>query len=151
MKRNLFTLLTLVLLCAPVTIVAQKKSNDPNSLYNRLGKKAAITAVVDEFVANMAGDERVNSFFQTTAGDPKRMAAFKKNLVYQICEAAGGPEKYKGKTMEDAHKGMNIQNNHWDATVECLVKALNKLKVPAKEQGDLLGAIGQMKPQIVGK
>ena len=33
------------------------------SLYDRLGGKDAITAVVDDFVANVAADVRINAFF----------------------------------------------------------------------------------------
>ncbi len=33
------------------------------SLYQRLGEKPAITAVVDEFVARVAADSRINSRF----------------------------------------------------------------------------------------
>jgi hypothetical protein len=37
------------------------------------------------------------------------------------------------------------------ALVEDLVKSLDKFKVPAREKGELLGALGGMKPAIVNK
>src|SRR5207244_417515 len=74
-----------------------------DALYKSLGGKKAIVAVVDEFVGRVAGDSRINSFFKATASDPKKLAAFKGKLVDQICEAAGGPCKYKGKDMKAAH------------------------------------------------
>jgi truncated hemoglobin YjbI len=43
----------------------------------RLGGKPAITAVVDEFVARVAADKRINCFFAGVASDPARLAAFK--------------------------------------------------------------------------
>ncbi|HLY80979.1 MAG TPA: group 1 truncated hemoglobin, partial [Caulobacteraceae bacterium] len=73
------------------------------TLYQRLGGKKAIKAVVDDFVGRVAADTRINAFFAATAADPKRLAKFKGNLVDQICEAAGGPCKYKGKDMKTAH------------------------------------------------
>ena len=78
------------------------------SLYDRLGKKKAIAAVVDEFVSRVAADARINGFFKATASDPARLKKFKGNLVDQICEASGGPCKYKGKDMKSAHMGMGI-------------------------------------------
>ncbi|HEY6289807.1 MAG TPA: hypothetical protein VIW48_10195 [Nitrospiraceae bacterium] len=51
------------------------------SLYERLGGKMAITAVEDEFGANVAADARINTFFAVTSSDPKRMATSKGNLV----------------------------------------------------------------------
>jgi len=120
-----------------------------DSLYKRLGGKAAITAVVEEFVKNCATDTRINGFFKQTAGDPKRLAKFKANLVDQICEASGGPCKYKGKTMKEAHQGMGVKDADFGALVEDLVKALDKFKVGEQEKKELLGALGPMKGDIV--
>jgi len=119
------------------------------SLYDSLGGRTAIVKVVDDFVGNCAADARINSFFAATAKDPKRMAAFKTNLVNQICEASGGPCKYTGKDMKTAHAGMGISNTHFDALVEDLQKTLNTFKVAAADQKTLLGVLGPMRSQIV--
>ena len=119
------------------------------SLYERLGGKKAITAVVDEFVGRVAADKRINNYFMAAASDPKRLAMFKMKLVDQICEASGGPCKYKGKDMKTAHAGMGITSADFDALVEDLVGALDKFKVGATEKQELLGALGPMKKDIV--
>jgi hemoglobin len=116
------------------------------SLYQRLGGKEAITAVVDDFVGNVAADARINKRF-ANANIPR----LKMLLVEQICAAGGGPCTYSGRDMTTAHAGMNIQGAEFDALVEDLVKSLDKFKVAAKEKGELLGALGAMKPAIVGK
>ena len=116
------------------------------SLYERLGGKPAITAVVDDFVANVAADSRINGRF-ANANIPR----LKTMLVDQVCEASGGPCKYSGQSMPDAHRGMNITDAEFTALVEDLVKSLDKFKVPAQEKNELLTALGGMKPQIVGK
>ena len=116
------------------------------SLYDRLGGKGAITAVVDDFVGNVAGDERVNGRFGNT-DIPK----LKRNLVDQVCAATGGPCTYTGKDMKAAHTGMRIQDAEFGALVEDLIKSLNKFKVGKKEQDELLGALGGMKKDIVNQ
>jgi hemoglobin len=121
------------------------------SLYDRLGQKKAITAVVDEFVGRVAADKRINSFFTATASNPKRLGTFKMNLVEQICEASGGPCKYKGKDMKTAHMGMGISGADFNALVEDLVGALDKFKVGQHEKDQLLGVLGPMKKDIVEK
>jgi hemoglobin len=121
------------------------------SLFDRLGGKDGITKVVDDFVGNCAADTRINKYFAATAKDPKRMAMFKSNLVDQICEASGGPCKYTGMNMKEAHKGMGIAGADFDALVEDLVKSLNKFKVAAADQKVLLGVLGPMKGDIVEK
>jgi len=121
------------------------------SLYDRLGGKTAITAVVDEFVSRVAADNRINTFFAQTASDEKRLKMFKGKLVDQICEASGGPCKYKGKDMKTAHMGMGVSGPDFDALVEDLVGALDKFAVGAHEKDQLLGALGPMKTDIVEK
>ena len=121
------------------------------SLYDRLGGKKAITAVVDEFVGRVAADNRINGFFKATASEPARIAAFKAKLVDQICQASGGPCKYTGKDMKTAHAGMGVGDGDFNALVEDLVGALDKFKVGSKEKDDLLGALGPMKADIVEK
>jgi hemoglobin len=116
------------------------------SLYDRLGGQPAITAVVDDFVGNVAADSRINGFFAKTD-----IARLKRLLVEQICAGTGGPCTYTGRSMQAAHKGMNITDAQFNALVEDLQKSLNKFKVPEKEQGDLLAVLGPMKPQIVGQ
>ena len=121
------------------------------SLYERLGGKDAITAVVDQFVGHVAADARINRFFAKTASDPDRLKTFKANLVNQICEASGGPCKYTGKDMKSAHMGMGVSDTHFDALVEDLVWALDTLQVGKTEKSELLGALGPMKTDIVEK
>ena len=121
------------------------------SLYDRLGGKKAITAVVDEFVGRVAGDRRINAYFAAAASDPPRLKTFKANLVDQICEASGGPCKYTGKDMKAAHMGMGISGADFDALVEDLVGALDMFKVGSHEKDQLLGALGPMKGDIVEK
>ena len=121
------------------------------SLYERLGGKNAIAAVVDEFVAHVAADKRINGFFAKTASDPEKLKTFKMHLVNQICEASGGPCKYSGKDMKTAHMGMGISGADFNALVEDLVWALDKLKVGKMEKDQLLGALGPMKGEIVEK
>lgn len=113
-------------------------------LFDRLGGMDAITAVIDEFVANVAADARINAQFANT-DIPK----LKKSLVAQVCEATGGPCKYEGKPMKEVHANMKITEADFNATVEDLVKALDKYNVAEKEKSELLGALGGMKADIV--
>jgi hemoglobin len=114
------------------------------TLYQRLGGQPAVTAVVDDFVANVAHDRRINRYFRH-ANIPHLKAA----LVAQICEATGGPCHYTGPSMREVHHGMHITNRAFNALVGDLVKTLHKFKVPAEEQKELLGILGPMRKDIV--
>ncbi len=141
---------TVLALLAGLLAIAPMSRAD-NALYKSLGGKQAITAVVDDFVGRVAADDRINSFFKATAADPKRLAKFKRNLVDQICEASGGPCKYKGKDMKTAHAGMGITSADFDALVQDLVASLDKFMVKDGDKQALLGVLGPMKKDIVEK
>ena len=116
------------------------------SLYDRLGGKDAITAVVDEFVTRVAADSAINARFANTD-----IPHLKTMLVEQICAASGGPCKYTGKDMKTAHAGMKISDDEFGALVGDLKGALDKFKVAEPEQKDLIGALGGMKGDVVGQ
>ncbi len=114
------------------------------TLYDRLGGKPAITAVVDDFVGRVAADGRINGKFANT-----NIPRLKMLLVEQICQASGGPCVYTGRSMKATHVGMGVSNADFDALVGDLVATLNKFKVPEREKNELLGALGPMKGDIV--
>ena len=125
-------------------------SGEPKpTLYKRLGGREGIKIVVDDFVSILAGDPRVNARFKDLK--PADLERVKTNAADQVCEATGGPCSYLGKDMKAAHQGMKVTDAEWDATVEDLVKALDKNKVPEKEKSELLGVLSPMKADIVGQ
>jgi hemoglobin len=115
-------------------------------LYDRLGGKGAITAVVETFVGKVGADKRINGYFGSTD-----LTKLKVHLVDQICEASGGPCKYTGRSMKQTHAGMGVTDAAFGALVEDLVAALNQHKVGKAEQDQLLGILGPMKSDIVEK
>ncbi len=114
------------------------------SLYERLGRIESIGAVVEDFRDRVARDDRINQkFARTDLGRLTRM------LIDQVCQAAGGPCTYTGRSMKDAHAGMGVTSGEFDALVGDLVATLNQFRVGKTEQGELLGVLGPLKPDIV--
>jgi hemoglobin len=114
------------------------------SLYDRLGGLDAITAVVNDFRDRVAKDERINQKFVKT--DLVRLT---KMLIDQVCEAAGGPCQYTGRSMKEAHAGMGVTSGEFEALVEDLVASLNHFKVGKREQDEILGVLGPLRGDIV--
>ena len=114
------------------------------SLYDRLGGKNAITAVVDDFVARCAADARINGKFART--DVPRLKA---HLVDQVCAATGGPCTYAGRDMRTTHLGMGVTAGEFEALVGNLIATLDQFGVPEAEKGELIGALAPMRGEIV--
>lgn len=127
---------------APAT--AAKTEEAPKVLYERLGGKPAIEAVIDDFLGRVAADERINSGF--AVGHLPRL---RQRLIELVCAATGGGCTYSGRDMGTVHAGMRITNEQFNALVGHLVATLEKFKVPEKEKGELLGLLAPMRDSIV--
>jgi hemoglobin len=114
------------------------------SLYKRLGEQPGISYIVDTFVAKVGGDARINKYFAHT-----NMPHLKYEVVQQLGQATGGPQKYSGKDMKSAHEGLHITKGAFNAFVEDLVWSLNKTGVGKQEQKELLARLAPMEPDIV--
>jgi hemoglobin len=115
-----------------------------HTLFERLGGGAAVTAVIDDFVARCAGDNRINGKFARTD-----IARLKAMLVEQVSSATGGKVKYTGRSMRETHDGMQVTAGEFDALVEDLVATLNSFGVAEKSQTELLGILGPLRSDIV--
>lgn len=116
------------------------------SLYDRLGGKEALKAVVGELWNVVAADARINARFKHTKPE-----AFGGQLVDFLCLASGGPCQYTGKDMKAAHTGMKLSEAEFNALAEDTSKALNKFKVPAKEQSEVIGLLGSLKADVINR
>ena len=114
------------------------------SLYDRLGGAAAVTAVVDDFVGRCASDSRINGKFART--DVPRLKAM---LVEQVSAATGGPVQYTGRSMAETHRGMGVTGGEFEALVEDLLATLNQFSVPGAEQAELIGILAPIRADVV--
>jgi hemoglobin len=159
--RRAFTLFTLLVLgalgCSPKgdatadSAAASQVAPVAPTLYERLGGMPVLTQLVDAFVANVSADTRINKFFQRIAGDTAATQGFKRKLVDQLCQGAGGPCTYTGLDMKSAHQGMNLTDADFDALVENLVKALDSAGVSQRNKDELLSVLAPMRADIVTK
>jgi len=117
----------------------------PHSLYQRIGGRAAIVAIVDDAIVTIAADPRINRRFGSANAQH-----LKNNLVDLLCQRAGGPCVYAGRNMADAHDGMQIRDDEFDALVEDIARSLDKHQVPAAEQDEAMRMLRQMRGAIVG-
>jgi hemoglobin len=134
------------------------------TLFDRLGSEKGVAAIVDDFTGRALQDPRVNwqrrdvkrggiSVHRgkpvTWNDSPENVAVLKKHLVQFVVLATGGPAHYDGKEMKSAHANMHIANPEFDAALGDLKASLDKLKIPNKEQKELLSIIESTRPLIV--
>jgi hemoglobin len=127
-----------------------KKAERPKPLWDRLGGEANIRKVVDDFTKAAAADPKVNlSRDGKYKLDEPTVKFIENQVVDLISSATGGPLKYQGKNMKDAHKGMGVTNAEYDAAGMHLKTALEQNGVKPADVEILMKAVESMRSQIV--
>jgi len=117
------------------------------SLYRRLGGEDAISAVVDDFVDVLQKDERVARFFSAT--NVNALAHHQKQF---LTFAFGGTDdtEYEGKSLRDAHSGLGISEEDFNAVVEDLTNVLDGMDVSQELIAEVIQVVEGVKGEILG-
>ncbi|MDJ0697538.1 group 1 truncated hemoglobin [Mastigocoleus sp. MO_188.B34] len=100
-----------------------------STLFERLGGKPAVEAVVDKFYIRVMEDSRINHFF---AGiDMKKQ---REHQTAFLIFAFGGSAYHRGLSLRTAHQNLveqfgGLRDEHFDAVFEHLVSTLQELSV----------------------
>jgi len=149
---TLAVLLGLVLLLAGVTHAAEQQAATPDqpSLYARLGGLMPISVVVDDFIDTLVPDPILNA---NPAIDAARKRVPAPYLKYQVtalvCQAAGGPCRYQGRGMKEAHAHLQITESEWERMITLFKEVLARHQVPEAETQELLAIVDSTKGDIV--
>ncbi|WP_395716309.1 hypothetical protein [Prosthecobacter sp.] len=117
-----------------------------DSLYQKLGGKVAIDAVVDAFYVKVLADKRVKDFFADVSMDKQR----RKQKDF-LSAAFGGPLPWTGKDMRKAHEGMGLTEEHFNAIAENLVSTLKDFKVKQELIDQVVAIALTTKDDVLGR
>jgi hemoglobin len=120
------------------------------TLYDRLGGVYNIATVVDDLIERIMSDARLN---KNPAVDEAHHrvppAGFKYLVTEMVCWAAGGPQQYSGRPMDDSHRHLGITEDEWDAFMADLRQSLAKFGVPAAEEKEIAAIVESTRDAIV--
>ena len=117
-----------------------------DTLFTDLGGQPGIDKIVEASVDGYLNDDRIKAIF-----DESNIDRLRAELKVQFCVVAGGPCTYTGHSMEEAHKGLHLTNANFNALVEDLQVAMDKLEVPFPVQNRFLARLAPMQHQVVTK
>jgi hemoglobin len=120
------------------------------SLYDRLGGVYNIATVVDDLIDRVMTDPRLNANPRVDEAHHRvSPAGFKYYVTELVCESAGGPQTYSGRSMGDSHRHLVITDEEWAAFMDDLQKAMDRFEVPQPEQEELKAIVESTKEAIV--
>ncbi len=112
-------------------------SNLPSdtSLYSHLGGKDGITRLIDEAIANLVSDRRINMRF--ARADVNNL---KKDWNNIICNRSGS-----NCDLPVISKKIKVTDTEWKAGIEDISAALDKFRVPDPEKSQILATINALR------
>ena len=114
------------------------------TLYEEIGGRPALQAAVGIFYRRLLADPELAWFFPGGVGDRHR--AF---LVTALGEALGGPERYRGPVLADAHRDLGITDAQFYQAVAHLCASLDELGVPRGLANRVIAIVAKLRTAIV--
>lgn len=124
---------------------AQQPPKD-DSLYQALGQRAGIQRIVEGMLLNVAKDERIVDHFKKVD-----IVRLRDKLTEHLCVEAGGPCKYTGDSLPEAHKGLNLTRSDFNALVEDLIDAMDTEGVSVPNQNRLIARLAPVRGDVIEK
>lgn len=150
MRIRVLTLLALWVVAVVAMSVAAQQQPAPKPLYDRLGGLYPIAALVDDFIDRVFANATINANPNIyKARKEERKAGLKTQVSTLVCSVTGGPCKYIGVDMKEAHKDFHITEKEWQALMVDFRASLAKFLVPGPEQKELIGIVESTKADMV--
>lgn len=137
------------ILMALLVLASLAQAAQSETLYKRIGGYDAIAALSRDFHLRLKADPQLGRFWAHRGTDG--MERELQLLVDFICARTGGPTHYPGRDMGTTHIGMKINDSDWTIFMKHLQDSLDKFKVKAPEQKEVIKFIQSLKSAIVEK
>lgn len=118
-------------------------------LFERLGRTEGICAIVDDIVDAHMENPTIKARFLPHRDDPERLRRIKAHTVAFLEAGSGGPAQYTGRSMTDAHRGMNINEAEYMAAVDDILAVLTRRGIDEATRNDVLAIAYGLKGAIL--
>lgn len=144
MPTNILVNARLPFLVLTLLFSACSGTQHQENLYTALGGEAALERIADNFIMEIANDERVIAYFEDA-----NVERFRQFFIEHLCALTDGPCEYTGDTLVDTHVGMNVTEAAFNAIVEDLMAAMNEADIAIGTQNRLLARMAELREQII--
>lgn len=114
------------------------------TLYEAIGGKAKVCAVLQALYDKLFDDAMVGFLFQ--GKDKKRIVEQQADFT---CRFLGGPQKYSGKPLPEAHAGLPLLPGHFDRRHRLLEQVLCDQHVPEEAAHAWLRIDESLRPSVL--
>ena len=115
-----------------------------DSLYDRIGGQAAVRAVIQSLYDLLFDDVLVGFLFD--GKDKARLVELQTSFT---CAFLGGPERYEGKSLPEAHAALPLLPGHFDRRHHLLEQVLVRHGVPKAVRDEWLRIDEALRPSVL--
>eukprot|EP00451_Oxyrrhis_marina_P012213 CAMPEP_0204315914 /NCGR_PEP_ID=MMETSP0469-20131031/5104_1 /ASSEMBLY_ACC=CAM_ASM_000384 /TAXON_ID=2969 /ORGANISM="Oxyrrhis marina" /LENGTH=1158 /DNA_ID=CAMNT_0051296633 /DNA_START=50 /DNA_END=3526 /DNA_ORIENTATION=+ len=126
--------------------LAKKKNaqDGMDQLFQRLGGLDGVMAMIDRLYECVERDKRINMFFEGA-----KLQSIKRQQTDYIIATLGGPADYRGRTLEDIHLVLQMNDYHLDCFMQNMGRALRDVGAEQDAVDEATVVLEQLRKQIL--
>ncbi|WP_147534199.1 group I truncated hemoglobin [Bacillus marasmi] len=114
------------------------------SIYERFGGEEKVGQMVDEFYKSVLEDPSLAKFFYDVD-----METQKRHQTHFLSFIMGGPNRYSGRALAEAHGGINTKEDHFDTLINHLRTSMENHEMNHEEIEAVVQSISAYKQDII--
>ena len=118
-----------------------------SSLYQRIRHAGGLRRVVDKLYPRVLADPSLLFYFKHL--DDEGLKGLRWHMLTLLAVVTGGPTKYQGRNLHDAHAHLHITGNDFDRVLWHLQATLHELEVDQSDQQAILAAVQARRGEVV--
>jgi hemoglobin len=133
---------------APTTPARPKEPRRlASSLYQRIGHAGGLLWLVNTLYLRVLADPLLMSYFKHLDDQDRHWLRW--HMLTLLAVVTGGPTKYEGRDLHEAHAELQITEDAFDRVVWHLQATLQELEAPQEDQQAILAAVQARRNEVV--
>jgi hemoglobin len=137
-----------VLKAAPTAPAHPKEPQRPeSSLYQRIGHAGGLLWLVNTLYLRVLADPLLMAYFKHLDDQDRQWLRW--HMLTLLAVVSGGPSKYQGRDLHEAHAELHITEEAFDRVAWHLQATLQELEIQQQDQQAILAAVEARRDEVV--
>ena len=124
-----------------------KRQRPESSLYQRIQYAGGLRRLVDKLYPRVLADPSLLYYFKHL--DDQHLKGLRWHMLTLLAVVTGGPSKYQGRDLHEAHAHLHITGEAFDRVLKHLQATLQELEVKQDDQESILVAVQARRDEVV--
>jgi hemoglobin len=118
-----------------------------SSLYQRIGHAGGLLWLVNTLYLRVLADPLLMSYFKHLDDQDRHWLRW--HMLTLLAVVTGGPSKYEGRDLHEAHADLHVTEEAFDQVVWHLQATLQELEIQQEDQQAILAAVQARRDEVV--